>query len=457
MAVLTDAQTVIGVGQIAEGGYTWEHGSQRPHRLPMKWLRRDDFEFTEPIDPDLRIVPLDDAASSATEIEASLLACRSPEVHLPAYSGGTAPSPADSAETEPEASIDLGQPLFDTVAESIRQALERKYQVILYGPPGTGKTWYAQRVAEELIARRNFGRTREGLGPRQLTKLRGDGDEPGFLSTCTFHPAYGYEDFIEGFRPKADGFVQEDGIFRRIVKAARTRKDKLYVLIIDEINRGQIPRIFGELITLLEPSRRGQEPGVRLPLSGDWFMVPANLYVIGTMNTADRSVLLLDAALRRRFAFRELMPNPALLADGRIMDVALSTWLRALNRRIVDQLGRDGRNLQVGHAYFFDGNKPAATMARIRDIVRDEIWPLLQEYCYEDPDKLSAILAGGKKGIFDPERGDLRHELFEPGREAELASALVAIITEEDRQAAVTEDEDDGDDVGEDPPTGAAG
>ena len=106
--------------------------------------------------------------------------------------------------------------------------------------------------------------------------------------------------------------------------------------------------------------------------------MPSNLYLVGTMNTADRSILLLDTALRRRFAFRELMPEPELLATGSVGDVALSTWLRALNRRIVENLGRDGRNLQVGHAYFMPGGKPAATMDRIKEIVRDDLWPLLQ-------------------------------------------------------------------------------
>lgn len=361
VAVLTDAQTVVGVGEIGEGGYSRVDGGQRPHRLPMKWLRHASFELSEPIDPDLLIVPLDDSSQSAAEVEAALLDVG--VSHLPAFGEGVAPLPTESNEALPDTeAIDIKGPLFDPIAEGIRQALERKFQVILYGPPGTGKTWYAWRVAEEIIARRNFGRAREGLGPRQIVKLRGDGETPGFLSTCTFHPAYGYEDFVEGFRPKADGFVEQRGIFRRIVAEARTQPDKTFVLIIDEINRGNIPRIFGELITLLEPSRRGQEPGVRLPLSGDWFMVPSNLYLIGTMNTADRSVLLLDAALRRRFAFRELMPDASVLASGRINDVALSTWLRALNRRIVEHLGRDGRNLQIGHAYFIDGNKPVATM-----------------------------------------------------------------------------------------------
>ena len=163
------------------------------------------------------------------------------------------------------------------------------------------------------------------------------------------------------------------------------------------------------------------------------------------MNTADRSILLLDTALRRRFAFKELMPEPHLLRSGAIADVSLATWLRALNRRIVEQLGRDGRNLQVGHGYLMPGGKPAATVARVGEIVRDELWPLLQEYCYEDPNKLANILAADKGGIYDRSQADLRFELFEPGRETDLAQALIAILTPEDKKqdAALGEDSPD--------------
>ena len=169
------------------------------------------------------------------------------------------------------------------------------------------------------------------------------------------------------------------------------------------------------------------------------------------MNTADRSILLLDTALRRRFAFKELLPEPHLLRTGSIADITLSTWLRALNRRIVEQLGRDGRNLQVGHAYLMPGGKPAATLGRIGEIVRDELWPLLQEYCYEDPNKLANILAANKGGVFDRESANLRFDLFESGREDDLAQALIAIVTPEDKKldAVLGEDVPDDEDAEE--------
>ena len=133
----------------------------------------------------------------------------------------------------------------------------------------------------------------------------------------TFHQSFAYEDFVEGIRPKLDdegiGYELRDGVFKRIVNAARENPERRYVLIIDEINRGNIPKIFGELITLIEDSKRlGETDGmsVTLPYSNEEFGVPSNLYIIGTMNTADRSILLLDTALRRRFDFVEMMPDP---------------------------------------------------------------------------------------------------------------------------------------------------
>ena len=179
--------------------------------------------------------------------------------------------------------------------------------MILYGPPGTGKTRAALEFADWWLA-----------GSKEVTQV-------------TFHPSYSYEDFVEGYRPKKDagaGLALElrDGVFKELCGRAAADKDHKYLLIIDEINRGNVPKVFGELITLLELDKRGKS--VTLPQSGDSFVVPDNLYVIGTMNTADRSIRVLDAALRRRFAFIELMPDPSLLEgegpEGLKMNLAKS-------------------------------------------------------------------------------------------------------------------------------------
>lgn len=146
---------------------------------------------------------------------------------------------------------------------------------------------------------------------------------------CTFHPSYGYEDFLEGHRPESvQGqltFQLRDGLFKRLCHDAQHQGDRRYYLIVDEINRGDVPRIFGELLTVLERSKRGWP--MILPLSGQPLLVPPNLYVIGTMNTADRSIALLDTALRRRFAFIELMPDSAVLGDTVVGGIPLAPWL----------------------------------------------------------------------------------------------------------------------------------
>lgn len=194
---------------------------------------------------------------------------------------------------------------------------------------------------------------------------------------------------------------------------------------------------------MLELDKRGL--GVSLPVSGENFAVPRNLYLIGTMNTADRSIALLDTALRRRFGFVELMPDISLFANALVEgNIPLGPWLNALNDRIRAHLGRDGRNLQIGHAYFLeeDGN-PVTDFARFIRILADDIIPLLEEYCYEDYGALAQILG---TGMIDEPRQRIREELFAPSRREELVQALLEpapeIVTSPDAVApAATLDE----------------
>ncbi|MCA9042606.1 MAG: AAA family ATPase, partial [Planctomycetaceae bacterium] len=225
--------------------------------------------------------------------------------------------------------------------------------------------------------------------------VMGEGSSNSVLvRICTFHPAYGYEDFIEGYRPtQTNGqlaFERRAGIFKQLCDDARRQPDRRFFLIVDEINRGDIPRIFGELLTILERDKRGQE--VLLPLSGEPFSVPDNVYVIGTMNTADRSIALLDTALRRRFGFVELMPDKSVLGATVVSGIPLGNWLYALNQRIREYIGRDARNLQIGHAYLLENGQAVNDFAKFARIVQDDIVPLLEEYCYEDHDTLEKIL-----------------------------------------------------------------
>src|SRR5262249_16889612 len=149
---------------------------------------------------------------------------------------------------------------------------------------------------------------------------------------------------------------------------------------------------------------------VNLPVSGDRFMVPPNLYVIGTMNTADRSIALLDTALRRRFGFVELMPDTAMFGSMSIEgSIPIGPWLDALNDRIREHLGRDARNLQIGHAYLLEAGKPVTEFSRFMRILADDIIPLLEEYCYENYEALTKILG---TDMVDETKQRIRAELF---------------------------------------------
>ena len=265
---------------------------------------------------------------------------------------------------------------------------------IFYGPPGTGKTWNTTTYAMAIIQGIDTG----DVTAEHRTEFRSLRFDPkngtGQIAMVTFHQNFSYEDFVEGIRPRLAesgdvGYELRLGIFRRIADAARHDPNRPYVLIIDEINRGNIPKILGELITLIEPSRRlggEDETTVTLPYSGKDFEVPGNLHIIGTMNTADRSILLLDTALRRRFDFVEMMPDPdhpRIEAD--VAGIDLRKMLRTINTRISLLLDRER---QIGHTYLFD----VRDIDTLADRFRTAILPLLQEYFYDDWSKIRHVL-----------------------------------------------------------------
>jgi 5-methylcytosine-specific restriction protein B len=243
---------------------------------------------------------------------------------------------------------------------------------------------------------------------KQPTKEVGKAED--FITRVSFHQSYAYEDFVEGFRPTgADEIEVVPGKFREVCAQAGGNPNANYVLIIDEINRGNISKVFGELITLLEDDKRDGQPDsfpIELAYSHLKFKVPGNLYIIGTMNTADRSIALLDVALRRRFAFYELMPDPELL-HGRIVQsedgdqVDLERLLTSLNQRIRKELGPD---YQIGHSYLLKVN----SLASLEFAWNNQIMPLLHEYFYSQPDLLAEILEPYLRG--QENGGDLRRE-----------------------------------------------
>jgi len=211
--------------------------------------------------------------------------------------------------------------------------------------------------------------------------------------TITFHQSFGYEDFIEGLRPVPQkeggiGYEWSPGIFKQLCDDAGSEPDKDFILIIDEINRGNISRIFGELITLLEDDKRlgnKNEMITILPGSKQSFGVPDNLYIIGTMNTADRSIALLDIALRRRFTFIEIKPDSSLISDINVEGISLSGLLNCLNTRLETILDRDHC---IGHSYFMG----ISDLNDLRYIWYNKIMPLLGEYFYNDGERLKAIV-----------------------------------------------------------------
>jgi 5-methylcytosine-specific restriction protein B len=274
---------------------------------------------------------------------------------------------------------------------------------ILFGPPGTGKTYKAIDKALEIL---DPAFLRENAENRAALKMRFDVlAAAGLVQFVTFHQSFSYEDFVEGLRAESDGrseslrYVVADGVFKQLCDAARSESSSAAaprVLIIDEINRGNVSRIFGELITLIEPSKRAgaaEALTVTLPYSKTPFSVPANVHLIGTMNTADRSLAGLDIALRRRFQFVEMPPQPDLLSGVTIAGVNLGQLLEVMNHRIEALLDRDH---QLGHAYFM-GLASSGAIDGLAGVFRNQVIPLLQEYFFEDWERIAWVLNDQRK------------------------------------------------------------
>lgn len=252
---------------------------------------------------------------------------------------------------------------------------------ILYGAPGTGKTYATAQYAVAIAENKELNQV--SLEPRtDIMERYNNLIAQGQIVFTTFHQNYGYEDFIQGIRPDTNSdemsFKTVDGVFKIIADSAMKQPDKDYVLIIDEINRANISKVFGELITLIEEDKRfGEENAITALLpSGDPFSVPNNLYIVGTMNSADKSISLIDTALRRRFDFVEYVPNLALVSDEKLRKV-----LDRLNKGLSLEL--NSTDLLVGHSYFM--GKKADDLC---DIMNRSIIPLLYEYFFDNKKKV---------------------------------------------------------------------
>lgn len=230
--------------------------------------------------------------------------------------------------------------------------------------------------------------------------------ENGLIEFTTFHQSFGYEEFIEGIKPNITGddknnieYKISSGLFKSFCERAKGKQNN-HVFIIDEINRGNISKIFGELITLIEPSKRlgaKEEITALLPYSNESFGVPDNVFLLGTMNTADRSIATIDTALRRRFQFREMMPDPSILKNRAVREnkknISIKDLLESMNRKICVLYDREHT---IGHAYFIE-LKEKSSINDLARIFENNIIPLLQEYFYEDYEKIRLVLGDNKK------------------------------------------------------------
>jgi 5-methylcytosine-specific restriction protein B len=435
LVVAAQGGQVLGVGKIEGDYYYAEDAEETRHQRPVTWLSTEEWRLPTPEGLQTTIWRLKKDIANLIAVEEHLLAPIKHEA---------------SNDVHPVAKL-------TGVAGEIQAVLERKGQVILYGPPGTGKTYWAERAVRDLAAHSRFGAPFDALDEATREVLtEGSPEMRPCIRLCCFHPAYGYEDFLEAYRPDVEGgqmhFVERDGIFKKLCEDA-AKDPRPFYLVIDEINRGDIPRIFGELLTVIEKDKRGKL--ITLPLTGEPFAVPPNVFIVGTMNTADRSIALLDAALRRRFGFIELMPDSSTLGSAVAGNIPLAKWLDALNRRVLEHVGKDARNLQVGHSYFLESESPIGEFKAFAQVILEDVVPLLEEYCYGDFEALEKILGSG---LVNREKQSVRRDLFEPGNEEALDQALLqpspeistAVETVSLDSVLLPETEDEGDNAEED-------
>ena len=248
--------------------------------------------------------------------------------------------------------------------------LQNKKNIIVQGAPGVGKTFMAKRLAYSMMGVK----------------------DPNRVMMVQFHQSYSYEDFVMGFRPSKDGFELKEGSFYTFCHDAREDLDNDYFFIIDEINRGNLSKIFGELFMLIEADKRGEKNKIRLLYSNEYFFIPKNVHIIGLMNTADRSLAMIDYALRRRFAFFDLKPGfdsngfkqyQIELANEDFDNLILT--MKELNHEIKEDESL-GEGFRIGHSYLC--NIKDDVDEKLNYIIEYEIIPLLKEYWFDEQDKV---------------------------------------------------------------------
>ena len=354
------SNTLVGKG-IVTGDYIFDDSRQEYKNIrTVKWLQIGEWEhpgksvakrltditpYTDYIEKLITIFTPDELDDVDTQ----------PEVDYPEYSSADFLSDVYMSEQDYETLVNV---------------LKMKKNIILQGAPGVGKTFTAKRLAYSIIGAKN----------------------PDRVQMIQFHQSYSYEDFIEGYRPTENGFTIKKGSFYKFCKLAEDDDENDYFFIIDEINRGNLSKIFGELFMLIEKDKRGIE--LQLLYSDENFSVPPNVYIIGMMNTADRSLAMLDYALRRRFSFFTMKPGFNTIGFQTYQDSLKSdafkkliSCIKKLNSKIAADISL-GEGFCIGHSYFCGLTAKTATVRTLTSIIEYELIPLLKEYWFDEPEKI---------------------------------------------------------------------
>ena len=354
------SNTLVGKG-IVTGDYIFDDSRQEYKNIrTVKWLQIGEWEhpgksvakrltditpYTDYIEKLITIFTPDELDDVDTQ----------PEVDYPEYSSADFLSDVYMSEQDYETLVNV---------------LKMKKNIILQGAPGVGKTFTAKRLAYSIIGSKN----------------------PDRVQMIQFHQSYSYEGFIEGYRPTEDGFTIKKGSFYKFCKLAEDDDENDYFFIIDEINRGNLSKLFGELFMLIEKDKRGIE--LQLLYSDENFSVPPNVYIIGMMNTADRSLAMLDYALRRRFSFFTMKPGFNTIGFQTYQDSLKSdafkkliSCIKQLNSKIAADISL-GEGFCIGHSYFCGLTAKTATVQTLTSIIEYELIPLLKEYWFDEPEKI---------------------------------------------------------------------
>jgi MoxR-like ATPase len=386
--------TIVGVGRV-ESQYAHEPNRPEYHHVRrVKWHRRGIWEIDNnfPLKTLTNVTHFSDFTRKVLSLAGETALAR--EIY-----GDGAASPSVEEQQGGYEAASRSVPQFDRASalsqlflpdqefDAILRQLTRRKNVILQGPPGVGKTFIAETLAYALMGEMNKSR----------------------IQMVQFHQSYGYEEFIQGLRPTTKGTYElRAGIFQAFCERARS-DDRPWVFIIDEINRGNLSKIFGELLMLIEADKRSAKYAVPLAYSsnGESFSVPPNVYILGLMNTADRSLAMVDYALRRRFAFFDLKPQFESqkflqhLEQRAVRDIATGVVqaIVDLNRQITKDETDLGAGFCIGHSYFCPPADLDDPREWIESVLEYEIRPLLEEYWMEQPERAATAIASIRKQL----------------------------------------------------------